>query len=204
MNFPLISEYIDAIRLAENNFNKLSNLRPVRDEFKFDEHIDDFSIAEIALSLKAISLNPQLYKQFGSSECFLFSDNDYRDIAKSDIFNSIVSLATDKGLSSLLSLFLLALANGDLSMVSNKAIIIDKPEKLSIIPKDNIPLEIEHDYSVGVTVAEFYTEREIERGERKWTIIEFQDEYGDLYNALALTNGTVTKNGKRGCTYFIL
>lgn len=56
MNFPLISEYIDAIRLAEDNFNKLSNLRPVRDEFKFDEHIDDFSIAEIALSLKAIFL----------------------------------------------------------------------------------------------------------------------------------------------------
>ena len=72
MNYPLISEYIDAIRLAEDNFNKLSNLRPVRDEFKFDEHIDDFSIAEIALSLKAISLNPQLYKQFGSSECFFF------------------------------------------------------------------------------------------------------------------------------------
>ena len=167
MNFPLISEYIDAIRLAEDNFNKLSNLRPVRDEFKFDEHIDDFSIAEIALSLKAISLNPQLYKQFGSSECFLFSDNDYRDIAKSDIFNSIVSLATDKGLSSLLSLFLLALANGDLSMVSNKAIIIDKPEKLSIIPKDNIPLEIEHDYSVGVTMTEFFRERDIEKEDRK-------------------------------------
>ena len=31
MNFPLISEYIDAIRLAEDNFNKLSNLRPVLD-----------------------------------------------------------------------------------------------------------------------------------------------------------------------------
>ena len=46
-------------------------------------------------------------------------------------------------------------------MVSNKAIIIDKPEKLSIIPKDNIPLEIEHDYSVGVTMTEFYREREI-------------------------------------------
>ena len=31
MNFPLISEYIDAIRLAEDNFDKLSNLRPVLD-----------------------------------------------------------------------------------------------------------------------------------------------------------------------------
>lgn len=198
MYVPELNEEF-AIEMGTPNFR-----HPMRDEFKFDEHIDDFSIAEIALSLKAISLNPQLYKQFGSSECFLFSDNDYRDIAKSDIFNSIVSLATDKGLSSLLSLFLLALANGDLSMVSNKAIIIDKPEKLSIIPKDNIPLEIEHDYSVGVTMTEFYRERNIEREDRKWTIKEFQDEYGDLYNALALTNGTITKNGKRGYTYFIL
>ena len=31
MNYPLISEYIDAIRLAEDNFDKLSNLRPVLD-----------------------------------------------------------------------------------------------------------------------------------------------------------------------------
>ena len=31
MNFPLISEYIDAIRFAEDNFDKLSNLRPVLD-----------------------------------------------------------------------------------------------------------------------------------------------------------------------------
>ena len=31
MNYTLISEYIDAIRLAEDNFNKLSNLRPVLD-----------------------------------------------------------------------------------------------------------------------------------------------------------------------------
>ena len=32
MNYPLISEYIDAIRSAEDNFNKLSNLRPVLDD----------------------------------------------------------------------------------------------------------------------------------------------------------------------------
>ena len=31
MNFPLISEYIDAIRFAEDNFDKLSHLRPVLD-----------------------------------------------------------------------------------------------------------------------------------------------------------------------------
>lgn len=32
MNYPLISEYIDAIRSAEDNFDKLSNLRPVLDD----------------------------------------------------------------------------------------------------------------------------------------------------------------------------
>lgn len=32
MNYPLISEYIEAIRSAEDNFNKLCNLRPVLDD----------------------------------------------------------------------------------------------------------------------------------------------------------------------------
>ena len=32
MQYPLISEYIEAIRSAEDNFDKLSNLRPVLDE----------------------------------------------------------------------------------------------------------------------------------------------------------------------------
>lgn len=177
---------------------------PERDEFQFDEHIDDFSIATIAISLKAISLNPQLFKQYGSSECLLFSDNDYRDIAKSDAFKSIVNLATDSDFSKLLSLFLMALANRDLSMVSNKAIIISKPRNVSTIRKEIIPLEddIEYDYSVLRTIAEFFDDRDVE--EKKWAIKEFQDEYGDLFNALALTNGAVTKNGKQCCTFFVL
>lgn len=29
MQYPLISEYVDAIRSAEDNFDKLNNLRPV-------------------------------------------------------------------------------------------------------------------------------------------------------------------------------
>ena len=31
MNYPLISEYIEAIRSAEDNFDKLRNLRPLFD-----------------------------------------------------------------------------------------------------------------------------------------------------------------------------
>ena len=32
MNYPLISEYVDSIRSAEDNFDKLSGLRPVLDD----------------------------------------------------------------------------------------------------------------------------------------------------------------------------
>lgn len=32
MNYPLISEYIEAIRSAEDNFDKLTNLRPMLDD----------------------------------------------------------------------------------------------------------------------------------------------------------------------------
>ena len=32
MNYPLISEYIEAIKAAEDNFEQLKNLRPVLDE----------------------------------------------------------------------------------------------------------------------------------------------------------------------------
>ena len=32
MNYPLISEYIEAIRNAEDNFDQLSHLRPVLDD----------------------------------------------------------------------------------------------------------------------------------------------------------------------------
>ena len=32
MNYPLISEYIEAIKLAEDNFEELTNLRPVLGE----------------------------------------------------------------------------------------------------------------------------------------------------------------------------
>ena len=38
MNYPLITEYIDAIRSAEDNFDKLTNLRPELDDNGFCIH----------------------------------------------------------------------------------------------------------------------------------------------------------------------
>ena len=67
----------------------------------FDEHIDDFSIASIALSLKAIALKPSLYIEFGGNDKLLFSENDFLDLSQSKVISALQSLMNDKELCTL-------------------------------------------------------------------------------------------------------
>lgn len=53
---------------------------PLRTIDDFDETIDDFALVSIALSLKAISINPSLLKSYGASDRLLFSAADYLDL----------------------------------------------------------------------------------------------------------------------------
>ena len=55
---------------------------PLRTEEDFDEHIDDFPLASILFSLKAISINPALLERYGATDRLLLSEKDYRDINK--------------------------------------------------------------------------------------------------------------------------
>lgn len=48
MNYPLISEYVEAIKAAEDNFEQLKHLRPVLDEDYFEHLLAE--IREIRLS----------------------------------------------------------------------------------------------------------------------------------------------------------
>jgi len=57
---------------------------PLRTADDFDEHIDDFPLVTILLSLKAISYKPQLYGEYGAADRLLFSYNDFQDINKCD------------------------------------------------------------------------------------------------------------------------
>lgn len=50
---------------------------PLRTENDFDEHIDDFPLVSILLSLYSISIEPHLLDEFGTQNRFLFSQNDY-------------------------------------------------------------------------------------------------------------------------------
>ena len=53
---------------------------PQRTEQDFDKRIDDFPIVSIALSLKAIALEPELLERYGAKDRLLFSEADYRDL----------------------------------------------------------------------------------------------------------------------------
>ena len=107
---------------------------PLRTEANFNEHIDDFAIASIALSLKAIALQPALYNQFATADRLLLSASDYRDIGKSAALQAILALSSDAELGKLFSAFLLASSLNSLGMLSFRLFILQQPEK----PKEEI------------------------------------------------------------------
>ena len=102
---------------------------PLRKAEDFDATIDDFALASIALSLKAITLDPDLLDRFGAPDRLLFSANDYLDLTTSDALSSIWQLVADQELSKLLSLFLLAHAEQDLAATSFSLFSTTRPEE---------------------------------------------------------------------------
>ena len=102
---------------------------PLRTIDDFDETIDDFALASIALSLKAISLNPSLLQTYGASDRLLFSAADYLDLSKSNTFTALQGLLADEEARTLMSMFLLASAKKDLSMCSFRLFGVQKPKE---------------------------------------------------------------------------
>ncbi|WP_295423827.1 leucine-rich repeat protein [uncultured Prevotella sp.] len=102
---------------------------PLRTIDDFDETIDDFALASIALSLKAISLNPSLLDEYGASDRLLFSAADYLDLSKSKTFAALQDLLADEEAITLMSMFLLARAKKDLSMCSFRLFGLQKPKE---------------------------------------------------------------------------
>lgn len=102
---------------------------PLRTIDDFDETIDDFALASIALSLKAISLNPSLLQTYGASDRLLFSAADYIDLSKSNTVTALQGLLADEEAITLMSMFLLANAKKNLSMCSFRLFGLQKPKE---------------------------------------------------------------------------
>ena len=133
---------------------------PGRTEEVFDDHIDDFSLASILLSLKAIALQPSLLEEYGASDRLLFSEKDYRNLSGSSALGALQPLMQDAELASLYSLYILALSQNNLSQVSFRLFNLSRPDK-SQYDEENLSTEV--------------TEEDLANA---WT-----DEYGVKYSA---------------------
>ena len=125
---------------------------PLRTIDDFDETIDDFSLASIALSLKAISLDSSLLQSYGASDRLLFSATDYLDLSKSKIFAALQGLLADVEAKTLLSMFLLASAQKDLSMCSFRLFGLQKPKDEEVwsteVTEEDLKNAVEDEYGV--------------------------------------------------------
>lgn len=125
---------------------------PLRTIDDFDETIDDFALASIALSLKAISLNPSLLQTYGASDRLLFSAADYLDLSKSKTMTALQGLLADEEARTLMSMFLLASAQKNLSMCSFRLFGLQKPKEEEVwsteVTKEDFENAVEDEFGV--------------------------------------------------------
>ena len=86
---------------------------PQRTENDFDEHIDDFPLIVILLSLKSISLNSNLYERYGLKDGLLLSGKDYIDIGTCKLLKELFP-SEDKVLNNLICSFILILSENNI------------------------------------------------------------------------------------------
>ena len=124
---------------------------PLRTVDDFDETIDDFALASIALSLKAISLDPSLLQTYGASDRLLFSAADYLDLSKSKTFTALQGLLANEEAITLMSMFLLARAKKNLSMCSFRLFSVQKPKEevwSTEVTDDDLKNAVEDEFGV--------------------------------------------------------
>lgn len=100
---------------------------PLRTVNDFNETIDDFSLATISLSLKAISLDPDLYAKHKTADGLLLCVKDYLNLSKSKMMETLCQYMNDKDFCKLYGNFLLAYSQKDLSLHSFRNFLITRP-----------------------------------------------------------------------------
>lgn len=93
---------------------------PLRTASDFDKSIDDFAVASIALSLKAISIDSNLLEEYGAPDRLLFSYNDYISPDTSFVFKALCNYLYDEELCQLLGSFMIALSSKSMKFSRDK------------------------------------------------------------------------------------
>lgn len=140
---------------------------PLRTEDDFDEHIDDFPIVSILLSLKVICLFPYYFEKYGAVDRLLFSEKDYREINKSNILKQLY-LNDNDDINYLISLFHLinkknvlhsehlnAIFSNRLYVTNVSEMVHNDEEKIDVLI-DNYGVEYTKDWKKLLTVHKLY------------------------------------------------
>ena len=104
---------------------------PARTEDTFNEHIDDFSLASILLSLRVIAEEPALLEKYGAADRLLFSEKDYRNIHDCQLLKDIFPSECPE-VNTLVGLFIIALTQSDLSNISFRLLSLERPKEPKI------------------------------------------------------------------------
>ena len=119
---------------------------PLRKEDDFDEHIDDFPLSSILLSLLAIANEPSLFEKYGSDGRLLFSEKDYCNLAGSKVLEDLMPLLQNKNLMTYLSLFYLCFAQESLLKESYRIFNLPEPEIPSFMKEEILSTDVEDLY----------------------------------------------------------
>lgn len=111
-------------------------VHPKRTPDMFDEHIDDFALTIIALSISIYLVD---HKIFNPEETLLFSESDYVDLSKCSKIIQIEHLLSNTSILEYYSLFLLAYSNGFLPSSLNNNFRLP-------IPRQQVDIVLESSY----------------------------------------------------------
>lgn len=116
---------------------------PERTYQVFDEHIDDFALAVLNLTLKVLSLNVGSISTILGNDYCLFSEKDYRDICNSVGLRYVERELWDLEVQKLWGIFLIALSDKKLSSVSFRLASLVVPSKDGNYSRLTMPTEDE-------------------------------------------------------------
>jgi len=89
---------------------------PQRTEDDFDEHIDDFAIVTLLLTIKAIALNPNILEECNAKDCVLLHTQDFTNLAQSDVNQKLQELIGDKIFARIYAMYVVVLAEKVIDM----------------------------------------------------------------------------------------
>lgn len=78
--------------LKTNEIGHINYQHPNRTATHYNQYIDRFSAIVIYIGLKAISINPSLWKKYDNSENILFKSQDFADLHNSNLISDLASI----------------------------------------------------------------------------------------------------------------